>query len=188
MSESLNSSTSVSRQIYADMKAAFSLYAKNSKNTTQTEEEQEEKVYADRSQITRKAFYDIEKAFPKNIDSENKTEKEKNTQEQQVNNIEIKAQKQERANINNINNANNTTNSDNKVKAKNFSLPKSTDTIIAELKTNGLNKTMTAYQIAEKYGVSYMKAREILDELNRDKNGFVREYKLPKNSTVSYKV
>jgi hypothetical protein len=33
-----------------------------------------------------------------------------------------------------------------------------------------------------------MKAREILDKVNQDSNGFVREYKLPENSTISYKV
>lgn len=64
----------------------------------------------------------------------------------------------------------------------------STDEILDELSRDGLSSTMTAQDIADEYGVSLMKAQEILDELNSDENGYVRENPAPDGATISYKV
>lgn len=184
MAESISaSSNSVSRQVLADIKSAFRSYAENSKKETQTEEEQDKKVYADRGQITRKAYYDMEKAATdvasisekRNSALAEQREKAIKDQQQEAAKKITNASKQEQAQTK-------------KIEAKQISLSKSTETIVTELRRNGLHRTMTEYQVAKEYGVSYMKAREILEELNKDSNGFVREYKLPENSTVSYKV
>lgn len=189
MTESISTSGSVSRQILADIKSAFRSYAQNSNNSVQTEEE---KTYKDNGQITRKAFNDIQKAFPRTVDiDDDDTETDETSQVQQTNALQVSTQNQEKTSANNTSNivdTENTANANTTAEVKTFSLPKNTDTIIAELKRNGLHRTMTAYQIADEYGISYMKAREILDKVNTDKNGFIREYNLPANTTVSFKV
>ena len=173
MTESITSSSSASNQTYADLRFAFNAYSKNSSQVS-TEDSEESKVYKNRGQITRKALADIQSAFPRNIevDSESEAEIVKETQAQ-VQSIQTQAPN---------------TPENNNVEIKPFTLPKNTETIISELKRNGLHRTITPYQIANEYGVSYMKAREILDKLNENSNGFVREYQLPQYSTISYKV
>ena len=191
MAESISTSSSVSSYILADIKSAFRSYAQNGNALTVNNESEETKTYTNNGQITRKAFNDIQKAFPRTVDTEDNTETEETAQEQQTNTLQVNTQNQETTNTNNtantINTAN-TTNENTATEVKTFTLPKNTDTIIAELKRNGLHRTMTAYQIADEYGVTYMKAREILDKVNQDSNGFIREYILPANSTISYKV
>jgi hypothetical protein len=51
-----------------------------------------------------------------------------------------------------------------------------------------MHRTMSPYQIADEYGLSYIQAKDILDKVNTDSNGFVREYVFPEYSTVSFKV
>lgn len=65
---------------------------------------------------------------------------------------------------------------------------KSNDAILSELKRNSQSASMTAYQIADKYGISLLKAQEFLDQINADRNGIIKERFLPENSTVSYRV
>ena len=173
MAESISSSVSVSRQILADMRTAFHSYAKNSDNSVKAEEE----TYTNNGQITRKALSDINNSIEIKAKEAEAQEETATTQDQQgnVSNQINNTQTQENTNVN-------------QVEVKQFTLPKNTQTIIAELKRNGLNRTLSAYDIADKYSITYMKAREILDELNKDSNGYIREYKLPENSTISYKV
>ena len=196
MTESLTSSGSVSRQIFAELRTALDLYAKNKDNANKKEETEDTenaenaektnttKTRADRSQITRKVLKDIQKTFPQTVSSDVEqemvsgldTDKDMNTTEQiQFQAEQVKNFQSQQANAV-------------KIEVKQFNLPKNTDAIISEIKRNGLNRTMSAYQIADKYKLSYMKAREILDKMNTDSNGFIREYKLPENSTVSFKV
>ena len=66
--------------------------------------------------------------------------------------------------------------------------PKQKQTILYELRSNAMNAKLTAWDIAKKYGLSYVQAQEIFIELNQDKNGIVKEFNLPENSTVSYLV
>lgn len=175
MTESLSSASSVSKQVFAEIRAAFNAY---SKNIQTSEDDENKKVYTDRGQVTRKALADIQENFPRKIETEDETETETNDENTQVQTQSAQTnstQTQE-------------TNNNVRVEAKQFTLPKNTDTIIAELKRNGLHRTLSAYDIADKYSISYMKAREILDKVNQDSNGFIREYKLPENSTISYKV
>ena len=174
MAESLTSSSGVSRQIYADIKSAFRAYAQTS-NRQKTEEENEEKTYADRGQLTRQVYRDIQSTLAERQKASEKQETEQAAEETK-NNAAVNTETAQAVQT------------QEKVEVKTFTLPKNTQTIISELKRDGLHRTLSPYNIAEKYGISYMKAREILDELNKDSNGFVREYKLPENSTVSYKV
>lgn len=169
MTENLSSSTSVSRQMYADMKSAFRAYAQNSAKSATAKET---KTYKDNGQITRQAYYDMQNSFAERNKAAEKQERERAAEEEQANNS-AKA---------------NDTQAQQKTEVQKFTLPKNTQTIISELRRNGLHRTMTEYDIAKEYNISYMKAREILDEVNKDANGFIREYNLPANTTVSYKV
>ena len=166
----------VSQQMLSEIKSAFRSYAQNQNAAVSNDDSDETKTYTNRGQITRKAYYDIQNAFPRNTETEeNEKEPEDSIREDTINTT-IQAD--------------NTTAQQIAVRSEKptYTLPKNTDSIISELKRNGMHKTMSAYQSADKYGISYMKAREILDKVNQDSNGFVREYKLPENSTISYKV
>ena len=59
--------------------------------------------------------------------------------------------------------------------------------ILYELK-NTMHLKYSAWDIAKRYGISYLQAQEIFVDLNRDENGVVKEFNLPDNSTVSYLV
>lgn len=61
---------------------------------------------------------------------------------------------------------------------------KTSNEILQELKLNCLSSTMSAQKIADKYGISLSKAKEILDELKDN----TEEEQLPENTTVSYQV
>ena len=67
------------------------------------------------------------------------------------------------------------------------SLPKQKNAILYELR-NTMHTKYSAWDIARKYGISYMQAQEIFVDLNQDSNGVVKEFNLPENSTVSYLV
>lgn len=73
-------------------------------------------------------------------------------------------------------------------KSANFNFPKQKSTILFELRSKGINSSLTARDIAKQYGLSYIQAQEIFVELNQDKNGIVKEFNIPYNSTVSYLV
>ena len=176
MTESLSTSTDVSRRVYADMRTAFRTYTQNSLNTASDESI---KNYTENGQLTRRAFRDMQNNIAEKSQLADKEEtKQASIREQQANNT---------SKVDDAAEANNAQ-AQEKVEAKNFTLPKNTQTIISELKRNGMHRTMTEYDIAREYGISYMNARQILDEVNKDSNGFVREYNLPQNTTVSYKV
>ena len=66
-------------------------------------------------------------------------------------------------------------------------LPKQKNAILYELR-NSMHLKYSAWDIAKKYGISYLEAQEIFIDLNRDANGVVKEFNLPNNSTVSYLV
>ena len=178
MTESSGSLQSVSHQMLADMRSALFSYAKNNKESDN--ETEENKVYTDRNQITRRALSDIKSNFPRNSrteedvqDAEDKIRQDAANTTIQVENAELRQADAEK----NI-----------KVEIKNYTLPKNSSTIITELKRNGMHKTMSPYQIADEYGLSYIQAKDILDKVNTDSNGFVREYVFPEYSTVSFKV
>ena len=177
-----NTTNSVSERIYADIKSAFMTYEKNGNKSTKDESE---KIYTDRGQITRKAFSDIQNSIAERTEKE--AASEKNNKEPDTYNEQKSMLTQQAENIKKINNTQIQTNPI-KVEQKQFSLPKNIDSIKTELRTNGLNKTLSIYDIARKYNISYLNAQKILDELNTDHNGFIKEYKLPENSTISYKV
>ena len=65
---------------------------------------------------------------------------------------------------------------------------KSVYAITAELRNNAMSATMTPFDIAREYGIPLRQAEDIYMTLNADKNGVVKEQKLPENSTVSYRV
>ena len=172
MAESLSSSTSVSRQIYADLRSALRAYGNN-----QSSAEEETRTYDNNGQIIRKAFSDIQSSLPRTVTTKENTEQEETLTNKQTEETAVQT-----------NNTQTTEQTSNKTEVKTITLPKSTETILTELKRNGLSRTKTAYQIADEYGITYMRARELLDKLNTDRNAFVREYNLPENSTISYKV
>ena len=68
------------------------------------------------------------------------------------------------------------------------SLPKDNSSIIAELKREPKKYNLTASDIANKYGISFLQARDIYIAINQDANGIVKEWNLPDNSAVSYLV
>ena len=74
-----------------------------------------------------------------------------------------------------------------KTKTTSSSIPKQKNVILYELR-NTMHSTYSAWDIAKKYGISYMQAQEIFVDLNSDANGVVKEFNLPENSTVSYLV
>ena len=65
---------------------------------------------------------------------------------------------------------------------------KSSFQITSELRNNAKFATMTPFDIAREYKIPLRQAEDIYMMLNADKNGIVKELKLPENSTVSYKV
>ena len=67
------------------------------------------------------------------------------------------------------------------------SIPKQKQAILYELK-NTMHLKDSAWDIAKRYGISYLQAQEIFVDLNQDANGIVKEFNLPENSTVSYLV
>lgn len=77
--------------------------------------------------------------------------------------------------------------SDTEKKQTSYSVPRQKNAILYELK-NTMHLKYSAWDIAKKYGISYVQAQEIFFELNKDENGVVKEFNLPKNSTVSYLV
>ena len=76
---------------------------------------------------------------------------------------------------------------DTKTKQTSYSVPKQKNSILYELR-NSMHLKYSAWDIAKKYGISYVQAQEIFVELNQNENGVVKEFNLPKNSTVSYLV
>ena len=72
-------------------------------------------------------------------------------------------------------------------KTASSSLPKQKNAILYELR-NTMHSNYSAWDIAKKYGISYLQAQEIYVDLNSDANGVVKEFNLPTNSTVSYLV
>ncbi len=72
-------------------------------------------------------------------------------------------------------------------KTASLNIPKQKNAILYELR-NTMHSKYSAWDIARKYGISYMQAQEIFVDLNQDTNGVVKEFNLPENSTVSYLV
>lgn len=77
---------------------------------------------------------------------------------------------------------------ENETKKVSYSLSKQKNSILYELRSNAMQSKLTTWDIAKKYGISYIQAQEIFVELNQDNNGIVKEFNLPQNSTVSYLV
>ena len=72
--------------------------------------------------------------------------------------------------------------------AASYSIPKTKNSILYELRSSYAGSNLTAIEIAQKYGISYIQAQDIFVSLHQDSNGIVKEFKLPENSTVSYLV
>ena len=72
--------------------------------------------------------------------------------------------------------------------AKSAKLPMDTNSILAELRRDYMHSNLTARDIATRYEISYLQARNIYVALHQDANGIVKETNLPNNSTVSYLV
>ena len=81
----------------------------------------------------------------------------------------------------------NRTDKDAATKTASLNIPKQKNAILYELR-NTMHSKYSAWDIARKYGISYMQAQEIFVDLNQDSNGVVKEFNLPENSTVSYLV
>ncbi len=69
-----------------------------------------------------------------------------------------------------------------------YTNPKNKNSILYELRSSFSGSKLTAMEIAQKYGISYIQAQDIFVSLHQDSNGIVKEFKLPENSTVSYLV
>ena len=81
----------------------------------------------------------------------------------------------------------NRTDKDAATKTASLNIPKQKNAILYELR-NTMHSKYSAWDIARKYGISYMQAQEIFVDLNQDTKGVVKEFNLPENSTVSYLV
>ena len=178
MTDSAGSLKSVSHQMLADMRSALNSYAKSSKDAN--DEAEEKKVNTERNQITRRALSDIKSNFTRINRTEEDVQDAENKIRQDAANTTIQTVKTELRQTDALKNI--------KTEIKKYTLPKNSSTIITELKRNGMHRTMSPYQIADEYGLSYIQAKDILDKVNTDSNGFVREYVFPEYSTVSFKV
>lgn len=205
MSQSANSINRASLDALSDLKAFFRSGADISRNVYKSEEESNATEVYKHSDVTRKALSNLlaESYSYKSELAKNKQDKEIQSNDTKTNPLQIDTQnksalssseikipdaKQMQTNTSSLSqqqslkiNA-----SDTETKPASLSFPKQKNTILNELRLNVLHQKYTAWDIARKYGISYIQAQEIFTELYQDNNGIVKEFSLPDNSTVSY--
>ena len=212
MTEGISSSGNVSLNALSDLKSFFRSGSAISRDANKSEEEDKAAENSKRSNVTKKALSALlEKSYNNNLRSvRNNTEEEMQSNSDKTNPLQVDTSalsertpleiKRPEAKADSdplkINVQASTTESQLQAKAQDTdtatkplssSIPKQKQAILYELK-NTMHLKYSAWDIAKRYGISYLEAQEIFVDLNKDENGIVKEFNLPKNSTVSYLV
>ena len=186
LTENVSTSASVSYSALSDLKSFFRSGTGKSDSADSSAEKNKTTDNQKNSDVTRKALTELLTKYNSysSESSEKKSDEETQKNEAKTNSLAIETPSSSEQTALTIKVPETKTSTE----PVSFNLPKNKNTILSELRLNAFSSRMSVREIAQKYGISYIQAQEIFIELNQDKNGIVREFNLPKNSTVSYLV